>query len=90
MAKGPTSKIIRGLDWTWFRAIPVGGKFRFSLDVEGYGTKTGVCEKVSPRKYRYEDGMECRVGSIDAIVVKVDEQGQVKRSGLGPVVYVGD
>lgn len=90
--KRPTSPVILGLNWGFFRSVPVGGRFRFALDVQGYGTKRGVCERISTRKYKYiDDGMCCQVGSLDAQVVLCDPvTGELQRGGDGPVVSVRD
>jgi len=82
--KGPTSPSIRRMSWTWFRCVPIGGRFRHTSEIEWYGSgmKCGVCEKISARKYRYvDDGMECQIGSIDCVVVNVDAEGEMIRCG---------
>lgn len=89
---GPSDRVRAKYDWAMFRAIPVGGTFRFASEVEwvGSGVKRGVCEKVSARKYRYvEDGVEGTVGSIDAVVIRLDESGEPKVVGEY-VPYLGD
>jgi len=81
---------VRQYDCTIFKALAVGQKFRFGSEVEYLGMKRGLCEKLSARKYKYvEDGMECEVGSIHAVVLKVDAEGEPIRVGHY-VPYLGD
>ena len=70
-----------------FKAIEIGEKFVFGSDVEGY-TSIGVCEKVSARKYKYTSTvgnngtpveLYAMVGSINAVVVKLNKEGDPDR-----------
>ena len=57
-----------------FKDLKIGNHFIFSSEIvfPFSGMKTGVCVKLSPRKYQYvDDGMMCRVGSITAEVFKI-------------------
>jgi hypothetical protein len=84
---------VRQFDATVFKAIKVGERFRFGSEVDWpfSGMKTGVAVKISARKYRYEsDGTEYVVGSVKAVVVRVDESGQMRRFGTPWTPYLGD
>lgn len=90
--KAPTSNKVRCYNWTWFKALQVNEKFYFGSDVDGWGT-TGLAVKTSARKYTYKDkdgkDVENAVGSIKAIVVKVD--GEDRPHKLQDYVpYLGD
>jgi hypothetical protein len=88
--KGPISERVRqSYNWTWFASLTIGEKYIFASDLDGYSTKTGVCEKVSARKFKKPDGSEGQVGSIEAIVVKLDKDGQPHKIG-NYVPYLGD
>jgi|APGre2960657373_1045057.scaffolds.fasta_scaffold194622_2 hypothetical protein len=59
-----------------FSRLGVGQAFRFTTewDFPYSGMKTGVAVKTSGGGYRYvSDGMECRVGSRNALVVPEKE-----------------
>jgi hypothetical protein len=72
-----------------FKELKVGDRFRFP-PLAYSGMKTGIMVKISARKYRYEsDGMECRVGSIKVVVVRVDTEGNMVRVGHY-TPYLGD
>ncbi len=86
--KGPSSGRVRSYNWTWFKAIEIGEKFVFGFELDGlnYSIKVGTCEKISARKYKYtskQNGNEVeltsQVGSIDAIVVKLNKHGEPDR-----------
>lgn len=89
--KGPTSEKVRqAYNWTWFRAIAIGEKFVFASEVDGgFGSKIGTCEKLTARKYKYTTQVHggkdveivTQVGSIDAIVVKLNKEGEPDRIG---------
>ena len=54
-----------------FKLLETGERFRFASEetMPCSGMKRGPWEKISPRKYKHlDDGMECRVGSITAMV----------------------
>jgi hypothetical protein len=75
---------VRQFDCTIFAALTVGQRFRFSSEVDfpASGMKTGVCMKLSARRYKYEaDGQENEVGSIKAVVLKVDDNGDLIHLG---------
>jgi len=65
-----------GVKFVPFKELSIGETFRMSSewDFMFSGMKTGLCRKVSARKYRYvDDGMECRIGSINTDVVRYAE-----------------
>jgi hypothetical protein len=64
---------------TTFKSLAVGESFRFESDFSMHhsGMKTGVCRKLSARRYMYvEDGMQCKVGSISVEVIRVNERDE--------------
>jgi hypothetical protein len=90
-AKGPTSdKVRQAYNWTWFGSLSLNEKFVFASDVDGsFGTRIGVCEKLTARKYKYaatvhggtEVGIVAQVGSIHAIVVRLNGDGDPDKTG---------
>lgn len=59
-----------------FKDLAIGETFRFQSEfsMPFSGMKTGLCEKISKRKYKYvADGMECEVGTITVEVVRASE-----------------
>jgi hypothetical protein len=96
--KGPSSERVRQVyNWTWFKSLAVGEKFVFGSEVEGYGSKIGTCEKISVRKYKYtgtvhggkEVEITAQVGSIEAIVIKLNKEGEPDKVGTY-TPYLGD
>lgn len=89
--KGPRSEKVRqAYNWTWFKAIKVGEKFVFASEVDGsFSTSIGTCEKISTRKYKYtgqvhggkDVELTSQVGSIDAIVVRLNAEGEPDKTG---------
>lgn len=91
------STTLRQYNTTTFKCIAIGEKFVFGLDVEGY-TNTGVCEKISPRMYKYTSTvgnngtpveLHAKIGSIYAVVVKLNKEGEPDRCSDG-IVSVRD
>lgn len=88
--KGPTSEKVRqAYNWTWFASLQVGEKYIWSSDLDGYSNPTGVCEKTGPRTFKLPDGTQGKVGSIYAIAVKLDKDGQPHKTGEY-TPYLGD
>lgn len=74
----------RQFDCTIFKALKMGEKFRFSSELSGFQAKTGVCVKLTARTYFYQgEDIDTRVliGSIHAVCIKVDAEGQMIRCG---------
>lgn len=91
---GPTSERVRqAYNWTWFKSLSIGEKYVWASDLDGYTVKTGVCEKISTRKFRYKDkdgkDVEGKVGSVEAIAVKLDKDGNPHKTG-DYTPYLGD
>jgi len=75
-----------------FKQLTVGERFRWASEIEWplSSAKSGVLVKTGPRTWRYEaDGQEGKVGSINAVIVRVNATGGVERCGEY-VPYLGD